>query len=114
MVGVLFLSTRVLEGIPIPLFKGSDKIVHFIFYAILVGLLSFGYVKGERFNLSKLLFSAYWSVLFGGLIELIQHYLVKGRSGEWEDFLANTIGILFSSYIIYRKYLRRSRNKRLK
>jgi VanZ family protein len=107
MVGVLFLSTRVLTGIPIPLFKGSDKIIHFVFYAILVALLSFGYIKSDRFNLSKLLFSAYWSILFGGLIELIQHYIVEGRSGEWEDFLANTIGIFFSSYLLYRRYLKK-------
>ncbi len=108
MVSVLYLSTRTISGIPIPLFSGADKIAHFVFYSIMVCLVAWGYHKRHRLNLSKLLLAAYWSVLFGGLIELIQHYLVEGRTGEWADFMANTIGVLIGSFIIYQRYLKRT------
>lgn len=108
MVGVLFLSTRNLSGVSIPLFTGADKFIHFVFYALMVIIISWGYHKLLQLNLTKIAFAAYWSILFGGLIELIQHFLVQGRSGEWEDFLANIIGALFGSYIIFKKYLKRT------
>lgn len=108
MVGVLFLSTRTLSGIKIPILPGTDKVVHLVFYGLMVIIISWAYHKLHQLNLSKLLFAAYWSVLFGGLIEIIQHYLVIGRSGEWADFLANTIGAFLGSYIVYKKYLKRT------
>lgn len=108
MGSVLFLSTRSVSGIPIPLFKGADKIAHFVFYSIMVYAFAWGYLKTHQLNLSKLLLAAYWSVLFGGLIELVQHYLVNGRTGEWADFFANTIGVLIGSFIIYQRYLKRT------
>ncbi len=108
MAGVFFISTRTLEGIRIPVFLGADKIVHFVFYGLMVAFIAWGYYKLNLLNLSKLFFSAYWALLFGGLIELIQHFIVLGRSGELFDFIANSLGILFSSYIIFRKFLKRT------
>ncbi len=111
MAVVIILSVRPLNDIQLPLFPNADKLVHFSFYGALVALLSWGFVKIKRFNLTKLLLCAYWCILLGSVIELIQHYLVEGRSGDWLDFVANTIGTVFVSYILYRKYLVRRKEK---
>ena len=33
-----------------------------------------------------------FGILFGGLMEICQHYIFINRSGNWYDFIANTIG----------------------
>ena len=111
MCSVLILSTQRLNTVQIPLFPGIDKVVHFTFYGIMVIVFAWAYYKLNQLNLSKLLIAVYWSILFGGLIELIQHYLIDGRTGDWADFAANTIGALFGSYIVYKKYLTRTTQK---
>ncbi len=40
-------------------------------------------------------------VLFGSAIELIQHFLVVNRAGEWSDFLANTAGAAVSVLVLF-------------
>lgn len=35
-----------------------------------------------------------FAIVFSGLTELIQHYYVTNRYGEWMDFVANLAGIL--------------------
>ena len=37
---------------------------------------------------------AAFGILFGGLMEICQHYIFVNRSGNWYDFLANTIGAI--------------------
>lgn len=38
-------------------------------------------------------------VLTGGFIELMQEYLTDCRSGEWLDFAADTVGVLFGAVV---------------
>ncbi len=67
---------------------GNDKISHFIAYAVLtfnIGLLVF---PSKR----RLLIGMLVAVLFGILIECIQHY-IPGRFRSIEDVYANTIGV---------------------
>lgn len=44
-----------------------------------------------KFISLKLTFLA---VFLSGLIEILQEYLTEHRSGEWMDFLANSLGSL--------------------
>ena len=79
----------------------DDKIVHFLFYAIfcLMWFLSF-----QFFKIKRSLFLAFaFSVLFGLIIELLQNEVTAYRSADVLDFLANTIGALAMSTLIYIK-----------
>ena len=79
----------------------DDKIVHFLIYAIfcLMWFLSF-----YSFKIKRSLFAASaFSILFGLIIELIQSQATVYRTGEVLDFLANTIGALAMTILIYLK-----------
>lgn len=52
-------------------------------------------VANSRYNyVAALLF-----VIFGGVIELLQEFLVLGRYGTWSDFFANAMGCLLGLII---------------
>jgi len=38
-------------------------------------------------------------ILYGGLLEILQHYFFPPRTGDWFDFLANAIGVLIGYFI---------------
>lgn len=72
-----------------------DKVVHFFMYFGLTGLSAMFYIyckKGVT-DLKKLIIGAFIiPILYGGLIEIIQAYLIEGRSGDWFDFAADVVG----------------------
>ena len=75
----------------------ADKIAHFGFYlvATVLGVLVLRESAGQRMRLNGALwFAAVVLVAYGGLIEAFQAALPTGRSPEWWDFLANTLGVL--------------------
>tara|TARA_B110000483_G_scaffold240458_2_gene321109 strand:- start:224 stop:580 length:357 start_codon:yes stop_codon:yes gene_type:complete len=77
----------------------DDKIGHSLFYAIfcMMWFLSF-----HSFKIKQSLFAAVcFSILFGLIIEISQSQ-VPYRSTDIYDFLANTMGALTMSIIIYR------------
>lgn len=52
-------------------------------------------VKKGRVEMCKLMLGAFLlPVLYGGLIELVQHYYFPPRIGDWYDFLADLLGSL--------------------
>ncbi|MBT3201521.1 MAG: VanZ family protein [Phycisphaerales bacterium] len=69
----------------LPSAPGTDKSHHFLAYAVLV--LPTALRKPKKWMLFGLFFIAY-----SGVIELIQARV--GRSGEWADLLANTLGVV--------------------
>lgn len=54
-----------------------------------------------------------WPIIMGGLIELAQAYLTTCRSGEWFDFLCNSLGVVlgFSIVLIVRAVISSSLRK---
>jgi VanZ family protein len=92
----------------VPKIAVSDKGIHFIFYAIFAFLLYFPL----RVNTKRSFTFVTTSVLvllvglaLGAVVELIQHYFIIGRFGEYLDILANTIGLLVGLLIseIYKR-----------
>ena len=74
-----------------------DKWTHFIMYATVVIVISSEYGRrSKRIQWSHYLVGAVLlPVVMGGLVELAQAYLTNGmRSGDWLDFLANSVGVL--------------------
>ena len=80
-----------------------DKLYHFIMYFGTMSVFWWEYwqaCKGSSFRISPrllLLLSMAAPILLSGAIELIQAYCTQGRrSGEWADFLANSLGVLLA------------------
>lgn len=82
----------------------ADKWAHFVMYATLTLIIWMErrYRCGTSSGGMRL---AVWGMLFpimlGGMMELCQAYLTTYRSGEWMDFLANSIGVLLGCIIGY-------------
>ncbi|MFN3554820.1 MAG: VanZ family protein [Bacteroidales bacterium] len=74
-----------------------DKLVHAFMFAGFGLFLAYGFIKQdkeEKIHRHAYIASITFCVLYGGATELIQHYWVSGRSGEWADMLANTLGAM--------------------
>jgi len=67
----------------------SDKIIHIGIYAIFSFLLLWDNKKSKGINLRLLL-----AFLYGVLMELLQYLLTDYRSMEFDDVVANLIGVL--------------------
>ncbi|MDG4945133.1 VanZ family protein [Weeksellaceae bacterium KMM 9713] len=86
-----------LDGIP-PIeigFDFVDKIIHLIIFLVLTILSYFAYPNFNRWiNLA-------WLVLFGLLIEVLQHSLPTGRSFDWYDWIFDIIGVVLAFAVCY-------------
>ena len=87
----------------IKLFKGADKIVHFVLYAILM-ILWFRIKRNEKVSNSKrrfITFGATYSISLGIILEILQNYLEIGRSFDTFDIVADILGVLIIVIIFY-------------
>jgi VanZ family protein len=74
-----------------------DKLIHGTAYAMLAIFATCIFQqKSARWK------AIIWLIVFGGLIELAQGYLPTGRSMEFADFIANTLGIGLGVFIARR------------
>jgi len=71
-----------------PLPDVSDKLEHAVAYAALATLGALAWNRGRAFG--GVLAAV---ILLGGTIEILQIW-IPGRSGEWLDFVADTVGAL--------------------
>ncbi len=79
-----------------------DKWTHFIMYSTIVIVISAEYGRrSKQIQWPHYLTGAVLlPVIMGGLVELAQAYLTNGvRSGDWLDFLANSIGVLIGCIV---------------
>lgn len=73
----------------------ADKWTHMLMYGVLTLTFWLEYARGHRQRsvLHLLVLGMAAPVAMGGLLELAQAYLTTCRSGEWLDFVANSIGV---------------------
>ena len=91
------INTGVLPKTDVP---SADKIVHTIMYfaiTIILMLNQTSYLQ-KRITRRQLHFAFLFSVGFGTLMEVIQHFL-PWRSGSVYDFIANTLGVVLAIII---------------
>ncbi len=74
-----------------------DKLGHSIIYAILSVCLLIALNKqykqtNKRFVISALII--FMGIFYGGIMEILQNNIFINRSGNWYDFIANTIGAI--------------------
>lgn len=94
---ILILSTYPGNKIPAPPFFQVDKVVHVLMYAPLSIFLTIAFFRqynneNTRLKVSTLI--VLFCVFFGGIMEILQHYILINRSGNIYDFTANTIGAI--------------------
>lgn len=83
-------------------FPYADKIAHFFMYLVLTlswlgGMHKYYYrsrKKVNRYLVGILVF------IFGVFMEVLQFCLTTGRSAEFADIMANTLGILFAIVLL--------------
>lgn len=88
-----FLGVTVLSIIPTPQIDGleSDKLSHLIAYTVVTLLLVLS-LSGDRRVPQGLGVALLAVLLYGALIEVLQHYI--GRQFDFKDMAANAIGVL--------------------
>lgn len=71
-----------------------DKWAHMVMYGVLTLVIWLEYIRAHRqMRGRRLLLLAFLApIAMGGVLELMQAYLTTCRSGEWLDFVANSIG----------------------
>ena len=98
LVGSILPSSNVKE------IEVSDKLLHFVFYAIFSFFL---FLLSHKVTLCLDTLIKKWTFVFtvgtivGLSIEFIQYTLIPSRSGEWLDILANSVGLITMLSSIY-------------
>ena len=99
---------------PLRDFNLLDKWVHFVMYGVLslcVWWDIYHIRRTKDFTTKDFRRTTFYPMVFGGLMELVQRYCTNGlRSGDWIDFIANTIGValgfIIGFYIVRKMYAR--------
>lgn len=84
----------------IPLFPGADKLVHALMMFGLSGCVAYDYMRSRYGNgkmtppKGMLLCLLALTILFGGVIELLQSWMDLGRSEDILDFVADAAGAI--------------------
>ncbi len=87
-------------------FKQADKLFHFVFYfGFALLLFRILYNSKLRVGRSLLIVAAVIPIVYSGIIELAQEYLVATRNADFFDFAFNIIGAV-SAIVLYRYLLR--------
>lgn len=97
---LLALAIVLLSLLPIPDVRMTvevplvDKWTHMVMYGVLTLMIWLEYIRAHRQmrGLRLLLLAFLAPIAMGGALELMQVYLTTCRSGEWLDFVANSIG----------------------
>lgn len=100
---IFVLSTLPAQAIPDVKIKNLDKVIHFFLYACLCFFLITGLIKQTKFSTLRCfscVASFFFCSVYGGLLELVQHYFILGRTGDWLDFFANSSSAFFVSVIL--------------
>lgn len=100
---ILFLSLFNPPQTKLDNIDNIDKIAHICMYGGLELVIWFEYLRHHN-NLNWLkilLFGIIAPIMLGGLMELAQMQLTQGRSGEWSDLIADTVGVLAGAAVGY-------------
>lgn len=83
---------EIAENVPL-----ADKWTHMVMYAGLTAVVCRESLKKDR--AASLLLPLLYAITLGGVMELMQAFCTTYRSGEWMDFVADSIGALIGVLI---------------
>jgi VanZ family protein len=78
----------------------DDKIYHFMAYVGLAFLWTIYFKSSTKKHIKAIVFTSV--VLFGVILELIQHKLNPNRTYDNYDLLANCLGVIIGTLIVYK------------
>ena len=109
VVAILFLTLypHPLPEVEVSVFEWFDKVGHFFMFGGLCFAVSFdlrlacvrGRVSAPRRQWFRSLAVAFASIVFGGVIELLQWFMALGRTAELADFVADVLGALVFAFV---------------
>lgn len=100
---IVYLSFFTPPQTAMPTIPYMDKIVHFCMYGGLTGVLWTQYFWCHK-NIQKSHLSIggiLCPIAMSGLIEIGQSTLTVNRTGDWMDFIANTLGVFVATLVGY-------------
>ncbi len=101
---VTFLSLLPLKEAPKIEFTLADKLVHFTFYfiACVLGVFFIREKLKTKFSIKNTIIAmAIITLLYGILIEILQHTMTVSREGDVFDAIANSLGSIMGSFFVY-------------
>ncbi len=95
------ISDPLMEDVPF-----IDKWTHITMYLVLSSSLWIEYLRSHtRICYKRLCIEVIvLPVVMGGVIEFIQGYCTTYRSGDWMDFIANSLGVAISAILGFAWY----------
>ncbi|MCF7559256.1 VanZ family protein [Sabulilitoribacter multivorans] len=106
-----FVSLIKLNNLPDVGVSFGDKIFHFLAYFVLTFLWFNTFINTYKFkNRRAIIFSIVISVVFGIIIEVLQETITVSRALDIYDVLANTIGVLIASLVLWVKHILQVKN----
>lgn len=92
---IAYLSLLRQVSLSLPHFFGWDKLVHFLMFFALSSVILFDTRRTAKIS-RKIIFVIFLTgTLYGGIIEILQEYFFYPRTGEWFDWLADSLGVIF-------------------
>lgn len=103
--GFVVLYFSLLPGPQVPkLFLHlDDKLVHGGIYFVSTALIFLGFIRYKFSNeipRGSIAINIAVCLVFGAAIELLQHYWVSNRSGDWGDLVANGLGTVIGVLVL--------------
>ena len=101
---LITVSLAKLNNVPDIGISFGDKIFHFLAYFVLTLLWFYTFLYAFKFKKKRALFFAViLSVLFGIIIEVLQESITVSRALDVYDAVANTLGALLASMVLWFK-----------
>lgn len=98
----LTLAPQPTLEVDIPLFPGFDKFAHALMFGfLLLMLFTDRWRKHQYVGLKQIVYFSVTTAAFGLLIEVLQLSMNVGRSFEWADWIADSIGTITVATAIY-------------
>lgn len=104
LVLVLILCNMHMDNVPDSqsfFFEGFDKLVHTGLFFVLTSLMLRGKLRQEAaqtLKFSTVVKIVLFSVIFGGIIELLQWKVFTYRSGDWWDLFCDALGVAMAVF----------------
>ena len=100
---IVFLAVCYLSLAPDPMpesqsifdFPGADKVLHFVMYCGLTTTFCFDHYRRPTHRQNErivFIIALITASIAGGIIEILQHTMNMGRSGDIADFVADIVG----------------------
>ena len=98
--GILLLSTVFSAPVQVDGANVSDKLLHAFAYSVFLLTVGFGLIQSKLYTLKRMLICSLLIIAYGTSLEWVQYTFFPDRYFEWQDALANTVGVVTGQLLI--------------